>query len=280
MLAHLLAALLTQAPAPGPQVAVVVTQRSGISSEKADAVTAKLAEALAARGVALAGTPKQSAAALAAAGTKNPADCQGKRGCVSGLGRLLRVWGVLGVELADLDGTLAVHLALVDSDLGERRAELDLVLSTRRAESEIAAQVQPFVAQLLAALEAARPASPASAGAQPDQLEPAPKPIVSTPAPAAAPLVAEQPPRAPLLPVVLTFGVAAAAAAVSVAFVILAGNAKSELQQQTALMPFSITRSDARNLAQRANESYTVALACGIGAAVLVVLGAVLGLVR
>ena len=273
MLAHLLAALITQAPTTGPQLAVVVTQRSGISSERADAVAARLAEALAARGVALAGTPKQSAAALAAAGTRSPADCQGKRGCVSGLGRLLRVWGVLGVELADLDGTLAVHLALVDSDGGERRAELDLVMPTKRAEAEIAAQVQPFVPQLLLALEAARSAAA-------PQAEPAPAPTV-TPAAAPAPVeVAAEQPRPSVLPVVLTFGVAAAAAAVSVAFVILAGNVRSELQQQTAMMPFDLTRAEARGLVQRANESYSVALACGIGAAVLVVLGAVLGLMR
>lgn len=271
MLAHLLAALLTQAPAPDPQVAVVVTQRSGISSERADAVATKLAEALAAQGVALAGTPKQSAAALAASGTKSAADCQGKRACVSGLGRLLRVWGVLGVELAELDGTLAVHLALVDSDLGERRAELDLVMPTKRAESELAAQVQPFVPRLLAALEAARPAPPSPAEPAPPAVEPAPAPV---------PVATEEAPRASVLPVVLTFGVAAAAAAVSVVFVMLAGDAKSALAQQTAMMPFDLTRSEARGLVQRANEGYTIALACGIGAAVLVVLGAVLGLLR
>lgn len=271
MVAHLLAALLSQSPTGEPQVAVVVTQRSGMSEARGEAIATKIADGLSARGVSLAGSPKESAAALAAAGTRNPAECQGKRGCVSGLARLLRVWGVVGVELADLDGTLAVHVQLVDAD-GERHAEVDLVMPTKRAEAEVGGQLGPFAREIVAKLDAeravaqAKPVEPAQAVAP----TPAPAEAVTEPAPAPA--------KRPVLPLVLTFGGAAAAAATSVAFLILAGNAKSELQQHTSTMPFTITRADAQSLVQRANDSYTVALACGIGAAALVVLGAVLGL--
>ena len=274
MLAPLLAAVLTQAPAtPAPQLAVVVTQRSGMGPERAEVIAERIAEVLIARGVDVSGGPKASAQALAAAGTKNPAECQGKRPCVSGLGRLLKVWGVLGVELGDLDGTLAVHLELVDSDKGERHAQLDLVMPTKKAEAEIAAQVMPLVVPVKEVLTAAAP--PAAA----PKLEPASAPPSAPEAVAAqadgAPALEEKAAGSPV-PMVLAFVGGAGAAAASVAFLLLAGQARSELD----MAGFSITRAQAQSIAGRANNDYTFSLGFAIGAAALVVVGLVLGLTR
>lgn len=269
MLVHLAAALLAQAA--DPQVAVVVTQRSGIAAERADALATKVADVLASGGVAVSGSPKANAAALTAAGAKNPTECQGKRPCISGLGRLLRVWGVVAVELADLDGTLAVHVELVDSDKAERHAELDLVMPAKKADAELPVQVIPLIPRVRSALDAAKAAPPAP------QAAPAPAPAPETePAPAAAVAVAEPEATGSAAPMAIAFAGGAVAAAASVAFLVLATQARGEL----AMAGFDITRAQAQGIAARANTNYSFALGFAIGAGALVLLGAILGIVR
>jgi hypothetical protein len=275
VLALLLAAALAQSPAE-PRLAVVVTQRTGLSPERADAIAQKVSDALSTRGVDIASGAKASAKALSAAAIfSGGVDCQGKRTCVSGLGRVLRVWGVLAVELADLDGTLAVHLELVDSDKGDRHAEIDVVLPTKRAEAEITPKVVPIISEVKAALEKARPADAAeeAPSATSPPVAPPPEPEAFVPA-VEAPHRRATPSRAPA---VLAFGVGVAAAAISVVFVVLAGQARSELDAHTMMMSaFDVTRAQAQSLATRANTDYSIALGCGIAAAVMVLTGGLL----
>ena len=272
MLAHLLAALLAQS-AVDLQVAVVVTQRSGVTAERAEALATRISDALSSGGVAVSSGPKASVAALNAAGAKNPTDCQGKRPCISGLGRLLRVWGVVAVEVADLDGTLAVHAELVDSDRGERHAEVDLVMQARRADVELPVQIVPMVTRVRDALAVA-----ALPGAPPPQAPPAqPAPIEQAKeAPVAAIVEPTPAPAGSAAPTLVAFAGGAVAAAASVVFLVLATQARSE----HAAAGFGVTRAESQAIAGRANTSYTFALGFAIGAGALVLLGAILGVTR
>jgi hypothetical protein len=271
VLAHLLLAVLSQTPAPPqPKLAVLVTQRAGLTDARAEALAAKVADVLSSKGVEIGRGPKESAQALSNAGMKST-DCQGKRGCISGLGRVLRVWAVLGVDLADLDGTLAVHLELIDSDRGDRLAQLDFVTPSKRAESEIPAQVQPLAPKLKELLDIAKvAAAPAP--------QPEPAPVLTPKSEPEQPLThavrAVEPSRPLALPIgLLAAGVAAGV--VSIIFVVLAGGARDQLNAGTSGSPFSLTRSAAQQLVTRANTDYSVALGTGIGAGALA-LGGVL----
>ncbi|MBL8954274.1 MAG: hypothetical protein JNK82_26080 [Myxococcaceae bacterium] len=277
MLAHLLAALLAQA-AVDLEVAVVVTQRSGVTPERAELLATKVSDALSSRGVAVTFGPKASVAALNAAGAKNPTDCQGKRPCISGLGRLLRTWGVIAVEVADLDGTLAIHAELVDSDRGERHAEVDLVMQARRAEVELPLQIVPMVSRVRDALAvAALPGAPAPQAAPAPAPAPAPvKAAAAEPAPVEAVIEPAQPARGSTAPMLVAFAGGAVAAAASVVFFVLATQARSE----HAVAGFGVTRDESRAIAARANTGYSFALGFAIGAGALVLLGAILGATR
>jgi hypothetical protein len=280
MLALVLAALVAQARGPAPQLAVVVSGRNGMTEARAESLAMKLTDMLTAAGIAVAMDPKEAAQRLSSSGLKSAADCEGKRACVSGLGRVLKVWGVLGVDLADLDGTVAAHLELVDSDSGERLAQHDAVATSKKIEGELQQQLKPFLPALKQALERAATAPQNEA------------PPVSPPAPPPAALVPEpRPPEPPepavtssgpsRVPAVLSFGLAAAAIGAAVVFAVLATQARRDFDDHARLTAagdpaYDLTRTEAQARVNGINRDWWLTGAFGGVGGALILTGALL----
>jgi hypothetical protein len=266
-----------RAPPPVREIAVLVSRRiGGVGEVRGQALARKVADFLKARGIEKVVDPAQSAKALTVLGVKDSAECDGKRECVSGLGRFLRAWAVVSVDLADVNDTMAMHFEAVISDTGDKLALLDLAIPSKKAEVELVNQLTPIAEVLEATL---------------DELK---KKEAVRPTPADAPVAARLEPEVPAQEVqksppmpgahigalVTTAGTVVAGALV-VLFVAQASTAQRQLDNARVDRPngavgYNLTEDQARGLATRVNDNYTAALSVGIGAGALAIVSAIL----
>jgi hypothetical protein len=301
MIALVVTALLAQAPAPGARgIAVLLSGRSGMPEARALLLAQTISESLTRAGLPVSMGPRRTIEALATMGFPSASECQGRRPCVAAQGLLLRVWGVIGVEVADLDGTTAVHVELVGSNAGERLADVDLMLPSRAGAPELAKQFAASVPAFVRALEAApKPggnatAPPASTQPAPPKSEPPPTPVAERRAPPAATTTQDTPletidePAASFhtpkhWPSIACFAVAGASAVTSAVMFGLATDTKGRIdaaRTQVGGQPaLSLNQRDALLLTSRANGEYTAALATVLSAVAFAALGVVLLLV-
>ena len=282
MVALLLATLVAQSPpaAPNPELAVVVTRRSGMSVSQAEAVGDVVVEFLKKEGLTVLMGPKDGAKQLAVLGVKDSADCDGKRPCVAGLGRVLRAAVVVGVEVAELEGSLAVNLEAVETDRADRLAQKDALVAMKTYSADLEPTLSAFAAALREGVVAAttiRPFdAPGTSSDAPKQVNLEPQPSQGVPLPTVAG-------RGPGAGVWVTGGAAVAAAAVAITFLAIGLSAKGELDG--ALRPasdppvYELTQPQAEALAGRANTAFSVSLGTGLGAVALGVTAGVLAAV-
>jgi hypothetical protein len=278
VVAALVLQLLAQPKAPPPprEVAVLVSRRIGVGEVRAQSLARKVSEYLKAQGFDRIIDPGQAARALAVMGVKDSGDCEGKRECVTGLGRVLRAWGVVSVDLADIDGTMAIHFEALRSDDGEKLGVHDVVLPSKKVEVEMVAQLSPLAASLRAAVDAAAASDP-------------------KPTPQDAPVAAQLEPKEPLPTVeapppgmskarvgaLVTTATTVVGGALVILFVSQAGTAQRQLDQARVDRPngavgYNLPEAQARALGARVNDNYSAALGVGIGTAALAVVSAVL----
>jgi hypothetical protein len=282
MIALVVTALLAQAPAPGARsIAVVLTGRSGMPEARALQLAQTVSDGLVRAGVQVSLTPKRSIETLTTMGFPSATECQGRRPCVASPGLLLRVWAVIGVSIADLDGTTAVHVELVNSGSGERLTDVDVMVPSKVVVNELGKQFAPSAPQFTRTLEAAANA--------PKPAEPAPAPRAETPpvpqpAPKASPaLETYDEPASPIaknLPAAFSFGAAGAAGVTSAVLLVLGilTNGQIDVARTTihGLPAVSLTQSEALTIAGHANTEYTASLVTVLGAAAFIALGVVL----
>jgi hypothetical protein len=304
MIALVVTALLAQAPAQGARgIAVILSGRSGMPEARAVLLAQTVSESLTRAGLPVTMGPRRTIEALTAMGFPSASECQGRRPCVAAQGLLLRVWGVVGVEVADLDGTTAIHVELVGSNAGERLADVDLVLPSRAGSPELAKQFAPSVPAFVHALEAiARPGGnpsppPASASNPPPpspKSEPPPAQVAEKRAPAPATSTGDTPLEtidepAPSFhapkhwPSIACFVVGGASAVTSAVMFGLATDTKGRIdaaRTQVGGQPaLSLNQRDALLLTSRANSEYTAALVTVLSTVAFAALGVVLLLV-
>lgn len=188
MTSLLLIALL--AKPPPPEVGVVLSRREGVNKKIAADVLAQCVGLLKQRGLAVATEPLDGLA------------CQGKRPCVTALGKGAKLEAVVNVELASIldEAVMRAEVLSVDDD-GKRVASASFEgrFGDRPA---LAATFEKLVPALLEYTTAGRakkggaaPPAPAPA-AQPSAPEPA-RPVASAPAPTPAPTPTPTPVAAP-----------------------------------------------------------------------------------
>jgi hypothetical protein len=263
--------------APAREIAVLVSRRIGVGEVRGQALARKVSDYLKAQGFSRIIEPGQAAKSLAVMGVRDSAECDGKRECVTGLGRVLRAWGVVAIDLADVDGTLAMHFEALQSDRGEQLGVLDLALHSKKAEVDMTAQLGPLATQLRAALDAAA-----------HEVKPLPNdaPVATGLQPAAAPassaaVEASPPMSGARVGALATTASTVVAGALVILFVAQAGSAQRQLEGAKVERPngavgYSLPEAQARNLGAKANDNYSAALGVGIGAAALAVLSTVL----
>jgi hypothetical protein len=304
MLAFVVTALLAQAPSSGVRgIAVILSGRSGMPEARALQLAQTVSDNLAHAGVPVTLGPRKAVEALATMGFPSASECQGRRPCVASQGLLLRVWGVIGVEVADLDGTTAIHVELVGSNVGDRLTDVDLMLPSKAGAAELNKQFAPSVPAFVRALEgaqrpngtaAAPPAHPPAAAnppPSPPKSEPPPATAAAKPAPASATSTADAPLEtldepAPSFhapkhwPSIACFAVAGASAVTSAVMVGLATDTKGRIdaaRTQVGGQPaLAFNQRDALLLTSRANSEYTAALVTVLSAAAFAALGVVL----
>ena len=264
----------SKAPPPAKEIAVLVSRRIGVGEVRAQALARKVSDYLKAQGFERITDPAQAAKSLSVMGVRDSAECEGKRECVTGLGRVLRAWGVVAVDVADLDGTMAIHFEALQSDDGGKLGVHDVVLPSKKVEVELAGQLAPLAALLRAAID--------TAGYEVKPL-PDDAPVAKNLKPTEAPPTVEASPpmsKARVGALVSTAGTVVAGALV-ILFTAQAGTAQRQLDQAKLERPngapgYSLTETQARGLAGKVNDNYSAALGTGIGAAALAVLSAVL----
>jgi hypothetical protein len=263
VLALIIAVAVAQTP---PKIAVVLSGRSGMSEARGQQIAQKVADWLTEANVDIERGPKEATQALTAMGTK-PSECQGKRPCVSGLGRVLRVWSVVGVEVADLDGTVAVHVEMVDSENAEKLAEADVVSASKKIDQELGEKLNASLPAFKNAIAAAL--KPAPTPAAPVKAEPV---AIAAPPPV--------PERRVSIPGVISVSLAGAAAITAVIFLVRASLSRGEFEALRTTVDgraaINLTQGQASSLAAGANTSFTVSLITGIAAAALALLGGIL----
>lgn len=253
---------------------MLVSRRIGVGEVRGQALARKVSDYLKAQGFSRVIEPAQAARSLAVMGVRDSADCDGKRECVTGLGRVLRAWGVVAIDLADVDGTMAMHFEALLSDRGEQLGVLDFALPSKKAEVEMTGQLAPLTAQLRTALDAAG-----------DEVKPLPDdaPVAKNLKPTEAPPALEVSPpmsKARVGALVTTAGTVVAGALV-ILFVSQAGTAQRQLEGVKTERPngapgYDLPEAQARSLGAKVNDNYSAALGMGIGAAALAIVSAVL----
>jgi hypothetical protein len=277
VVAALVLQILAQAKAPaapGKEIAVLVSRRIGVGDVRAENLAHKVSEYLRAQGFDRVTDPSQAAKQLAVMGVEDSAKCDGKRECVTGLGRVLRAWGVVALDVADLDGTMAIHFEALQSDDGEKLAVLDVVLPSKKVEVELVEQLAPFSAALRTALDAAG-----------YEVKPLPDdaPVATQLKPAeTTPVVETGPPMSKArVGALVTTASTVVAGALVILFVAQAGGAQRQLDGARVDRPngavgYNLPETQARDLGAKVNDNYSAALGVGIGAAALAVVSAVL----
>jgi hypothetical protein len=299
MLAFVVTALLAQAPSPGARgIAVILSGRAGMPEARALQLAQTVCDNLTHAGVPVTLGPRKAVEALATMGFPSASECQGRRSCVASQGLLLRMWGVIGVEVADLDGTTAIHVELVGSNAGERLADVDLMLTGKAGAAELSKQFAPSVPAFVHALESAQRPAGTAAAPPPPQPPAASNPPPSPPKTEPAAPVAEKRVDAPLetidepapsfhapkhWPSIACFAVAGASAVTSAVMFGLAMDTKGRIDGARTMVggqpALAFNQRDALLLTSRANSEYTAALATVLGAAAFAALGVVLLLV-
>lgn len=278
MLVTALVLQLLAQPQPPREIAVIVSRRIGpsVSEVRGQALARRVSEYLKAQGFDRITDPATAAKALSVLGVKDSADCEGKRECVSGLGRVLRAWGVVSMDMADLDGMMAIHFEALRSDDGEQLAVLDLAMPSKKVEAELEGKLAPLAEALRAAVESTSdlkaPPLDAPVATTLKPQEPAP------PTPAVEPAPPMSKARVGAL---VTTGATVVAGALVILFVAQAGAAQRQLDDARVDRPngavgYDLTEEQARALGGRVNDNYSAALGVGIGAAALAVVSAVL----
>jgi hypothetical protein len=262
MLSLLVLVTLAQTPEPAPKadLAVLVSRRINLPMPRAEAIGELVTGSLRQRGYSVMG-PTQSRLALAQMGLRDPAECDGKRECVSGLARVLKVATVVSVDAALFDDNLALHLELVDAERAEPRATADRVGLEKKLESELHLVMAPILA-----------------GLQPID---APTQVALEPSPVTSPLVEPAPHEVrSAVPAVAVTIAAAAVAITSIIFLASGSTQKSALDSAldtSGPTPvYRLTQAEAEATAARANTAFSVSLGTGIGAGVLGVLAGIL----
>lgn len=286
VVAPFLLAVLSQAPAQGAaqnELAVLVSRRLGVSEVRAQGLARKVVEHLKEQGFDRVPEPAQSAKALAVLGVEDSAACEGKRECVAGLGRVLRAWGVLSMDLADIDGTMAIHFELLESDTGTQLAVQDVALPSKKVEVELVGQLKPLVAAVQAA--APPPAEPPAPKAEP-------RPQARQP-PGDAPVAAKLEPQQPVAQLepaprlskarvgaIVTTSATVVGGALVILFLSQAGNARRQLDlarvDRNGVVAYNLPEAQARALGGQVNDNYAAALGVGIGTAALAITSGVL----
>lgn len=276
MLVTALVLQLLSQPQPSKEIAVVVSRRIGVTEVRGQALARRVSEYLKAQGFDRITDPASAAKSLSVLGVNDSADCEGKRECVSGLGRVLRAWGVVSLDMADLDGMMAIHFEALRSDDGEQLGVLDLAMPSKKVEAELDGKLGPLAQALRAAVEstsdlkAPPPDAPVATHLKPPEPQPPPAAVETGPPMSKARVGA-----------LVTTGATVVAGALVILFVAQAGTAQRQLdgakvERPSGAVGYNLTEEQARALGGRVNDNYSAALGVGIGTAALAVVSAVL----
>jgi hypothetical protein len=263
-----------------PEIAVLVSRRIGVGEVRAQALARKVTEYLRSQGFEKVTDPAAAAKSLAVMGVKDTAECDGKRECVSGLGRVLRSWAVVALDLADVNDTMAMHFEALLSDSGEKVFALDMALPTKKAEVEMATKLGPLATALHEALDKV---IPKDAQAEQQRAPPKDAPLAQKlePTPPAQEVQESPPMPGAHVGALITTASAVVGAGLMVLFLAQGGGAQRQLDnarvdRPSGAMGYTLTETQARQLASRANDNYSAALGVGIGAAALAITSAIL----
>jgi hypothetical protein len=280
LVSALVLSLLAQpkaAPA-APEIAVLVSRRIGVGEVRAQALARRVTEYLRSQGFEKVTDPAAAAKALAVMGVKDTAECDGKRECVSGLGRVLRSWAVVALDLADVNDTMAMHFEALLSDSGEKVFALDMAVPNKKAEVEMPARLGPMATALHEALDKVIPRD-----AQSDSKPPQDAPLAAKLEPTAPAQEVQQGPPMPGAHVgaLVTTAATVIGAGLVVLFLAQGGGAQRQLDTAKVDRPngavgYTLTETQARQLASRANDNYSAALGVGIGTAALAITSVIL----
>jgi hypothetical protein len=204
-------------------------------------------------------------AALAAAGVKDSATCEGRRACLAGLGRQLGLRAVVGVDVGRVLDQYAVTLEAVEVATETRLARRSFLVKVSAWPNGALPELETFATEYKAALAARPPPADAPTVAKLDPPPPPPPPLV---------LEAPEPKRWPRITLLVAAG-AGTAASIGLA---AAGFAERDVlkaaERDSPWGPAStLTRAQADALAARSNALLTASLICAITSAVLAAAG-------
>ena len=245
MLSLVLALALTQAGAPASTVsppvakpaaladrpiAVLLTRRAGLTAPRALEIASEVAQGLANDGLAISLEPVAASERLGQSAVGDTARCEGRVDCIAGLGKLLGVQRVVGVDLAQVANETALHLVALDLTGAAPRqlAQDSLIVGPGAPNLEYG--LRPFAVKLAQAL------APGATLAAPPKLTP-----TAPPGSAAQRAIAFQPPSR--LPRYLAAGGTAVAAGLTAYFLISAGHLASKLNDSRTQSGAGVTAS-------------------------------------
>jgi len=245
-----------------PQVDLVLTRRVETTAERADDVTRRVRDALAAEGL----QPNDPEATKKRLNT-DPTVCAGKHPCIVRLGLDLGSAVLITVDVGHLSDRMAVSLEALEPKTGKKLTQRAFAMSSLGYPAGLDAELKPF-AVAVAALSIFKPAPVASTDAPVQQ----PPPELIPPPPPEPPLeVSESKPK----PWGLISSAALTAATAITALVFLTLALINQGQLSAAHTTFEgqgaskLTQRQALGYASDANTDYTVALGTGIGAVAL-----------
>jgi hypothetical protein len=278
----LLAAGQSPSATPKRDVAVLVSRRIGMTPARADAIAELIVMQLVKTGHEVLG-PARVRQMAEVMGMKDPATCDAKRACVSGLARVLQVPLVISVDTAFLESNLALHLEVIDANFPEPRATADRVGPERALEGELTTLLVPIlkaVGQVSRSNELQRPADPPPQAASPSG--DTPKQVALEPQPTEPHPGLEKPAREPGSPIPgVLVAVGAAAAGVTSIALLAAGLTEQQALQAKydasgATPVYHLTAAEAQGAAGRANTNFSASLGTAIGAGALTLVAIVL----
>lgn len=244
---------------------MLVTRRTGLSVNEADALGDALSKSLVSRGVWLRLDAPAARAAVARLGLKDAALCEGRKRCIAELASQLGVKWVISLSLAKLGGDLSIGFELINE--GGTVVDKDSLVSVAGT-TPGAEQLEPFAKKVRAVLgEAPAPVTP-----QTDTPTVATPPVVSlTPTPPPEPplLISEPAPPPKSHGAALILGGGAVASLVAGVALVVSGVIDGATARRTTLVDGE-RRADfpASEVLARSNDADT-RLGVGVGLGVL-----------
>ena len=152
MLLGLVAVVLAQSSQPG--VAVVISRTTGVTRERAVAVSREVEDVLKAQGVPVAGDAPAWSRRAACVGENDPATCDGDAACLAKLAGKLEVPIIVGVEVGAIDSDLALRVVAIEAEKGQLLAERTVIASGTQP---LAAPLTPELAEFSTTVSRAVP---------------------------------------------------------------------------------------------------------------------------